>query len=109
MKVAVVGSRDITNLDLAAFLPDGITVIVSGGARGIDTLAERYAKRRGIKTLIFRPDYETHGKSAPLIRNREIVDAADCVYAFWDGKSRGTMHAVNYAKKTGKPVEIISL
>lgn len=81
--------------------------IVSGGARGADILAERFADENKIKKIIFRPNYIKYGRLAPLVRNERIVDYADKVIAFWNGKSRGTKHAINYAEKTGKHVNIV--
>jgi len=96
MKIAIIGSRNL-NVKLAKYLPKDISLIVSGGARGIDTLAERYADKHGIPKLIFFPDYKKYGRVAPLVRNKLIVDNADVVIAFWDGASRGTKHAIDYA------------
>ena len=53
------------------------------------------------------PQYEKYGRGAPIIRNREIVDYAEKVVAFWDGRSRGTLSVIEYAQKTGKPCEIV--
>jgi len=103
MKTAIIGSRNL-KVKLAKYLPKDISLIVSGGARGIDTLAEDYADRNKIPKLIFLPDYEKYGKIAPLIRNKAIVDNANIVIAFWDGISRGTKFTIDYAKKQGKKV-----
>lgn len=81
--------------------------IVSGGARGADSLAERYANERGLATKIFLPDWESHGKGAGFIRNRDIVDYADYVIAFWDFKSKGTGHTVGLAKVSQKLYGIV--
>ena len=106
MKIAVVGSRDITVTDIGAYIAD-CDEIVSGGAVGVDRSAEEYAKRHGIKLTVFLPQYDTYGRSAPIIRNKQIVDYADRIVAFWDGSSRGTLSVIEYAKKTGKPCEVI--
>ncbi len=105
MKVAIVGSRTI-NADISAYLPSGIDEIITGGAEGIDRAAERYADRMFISKHIIRPDYDKNGKSAPIIRDRRIVELADLVVAFWDGRSSGTAYTVKYARKLGKPVKI---
>ena len=105
MKVAVVGSRNI-NVDIEKFIPEGVTEIVSGGAAGIDFLAEKHADENNIPKKIFLPEYEKFGRRAPLLRNIQIVDYADMVVAIWDGKSKGTGFTVNYAKKVGKPLKI---
>lgn len=76
-----------------------ITKIVSGGARGADTLAAKFAAINKIPLQEIFPCYDKYGSVAPFIRNKEIVAASDIVFAFWDGKSRGTKHALDYAKK----------
>lgn len=106
MRVAIVGSRGITSVDLSQFVPTECTLIVSGGARGVDSIAEQYAYQHNIPTLIIKPDYERYGRSAPIRRNDIIVDNADLILAFWDGESRGTRYTIEYAKKTGKPVKV---
>ena len=109
MKVAIVGSRSIKAVDIAAYLPEGVTEIISGGAVGVDTLAAEYATAHGIALTVIRPDYARYGRAATHIRNREIVERADRVLAFWDGVSRGTMSSVNQARRLGRPVEIIKI
>ena len=108
MKIAVVGSRSITGyIDFTAILPDNIDLIISGGANGVDTLAEEYADRNGIEKLIIKPDYKRYQRRAPLIRDCEMVDLCDAVVAVWDGSSRGTLSVIKYAEKTGKKCEVI--
>jgi hypothetical protein len=107
MKIAVIGSRELTVRDLELYLPPETTEIVSGGARGVDTSAAEYAKAHGLKLTVFLPDYDKYGKRAPLVRNVSIVDYADKVLAYWDGKSRGTAFVIDYAKKSKKPCKII--
>ena len=106
MRVAVIGSRNLTVDNLSKFLPVNTTEIVSGGARGIDTCARRFAVENSIPLVEFLPKYEIYGKRAPLVRNTQIVEYADMVVAFWNGKSKGTMFTVNYAKKHGKTVYV---
>ncbi len=109
MKVAVIGSRSIKNADISEYIPKDATEIITGGAVGVDRLAMREARLRGIPLTVFRPDYEKYGKSAPLIRNKLIADNCDMLIAFWDGTSRGTVFTWRYAIKTGKPVKIYKL
>ena len=106
MKVAVAGSRSILKIDLAPYVTDA-TEIVSGGAKGVDSLAAAYAKAHGIKLTEFLPDYARFGRGAPIKRNYEIVDYADRVVVFWDGQSKGTLSVIKYAEKTGKPCEVV--
>ena len=109
MKVAVIGSRNLRVENLEAYLPRNCTEIVSGGAKGIDQSAAKFAKTHEIKLTEFLPQYSIYGKAAPIIRNRQIVDYADCVFAFWDGKSTGTRWVISYCEKKRKQCEIILL
>ncbi len=106
MKVAVIGSRGLIVKDLERYLPKDTTEIVSGGARGIDTCAENYAEQNGIPITVFLPDYQRYGRGSPLKRNVQIIDYADLVLAFWDGKSRGTKFVIDKCKEKNKPVRI---
>ncbi len=107
MKIAIIGSRGIKSIQLEKYITNGVTEIVSGGAKGIDALAAEYAKEKGIKLTEFLPEYEKYGKRAPLVRNRQIVDYADKVIALWDGKSKGTEYTIKYADSTNKECQII--
>lgn len=104
MKVAVIGSRGLHVDHLEDYLPEGVTEIVSGGARGIDACAKDYALRHGLKLTEFLPEYEKYGRGAPLRRNITIIEYADFVLAFWDGKSRGTKYVIDNCKKRNIPV-----
>lgn len=106
MKVAVIGSREITVPDLGKYLPSETSEIVSGGARGVDTSARDYALAHGIKLTEFLPEYDKYGRSAPLKRNITIIEYADIVLAFWDGSSRGTKFVIDNCKKLDVQVKI---
>ena len=106
MKIAVIGSRNITSIDIDKHITN-CDEIVSGGAMGVDSCAEEYAKAKGIKLTVFLPQYKLYGRAAPIIRNKEIVDYADKILAFWDGTSKGTLSVIKYAEKIGKPCDII--
>lgn len=112
MRVAIIGSREIGPFgtdDLIRHIPLNTSELVSGGAAGIDAMAEDAARRLGLPMTVFRPDYEANGRLAPLIRNSRIVDYADLVLAFWDGHSRGTAYTLRVCVKHGKPFRIISV
>lgn len=120
MRVAIVGSRTFTDWPIFCehvtrelWNPladsDGPHEIISGGASGADALAKRYAESRGWPYTEFPADWEKWGKAAGLIRNRDIVRAADRVIAFWDGESRGTAHTIATAKTEAVPVTIINV
>ena len=104
MKVAVIGSRNLTIDDLGRYLPAETTEIVSGGARGVDTSAREYAMANSIRLTEFLPEYEKYKKGAPLKRNLQIIEYADMVVAFWDGKSKGTKFVIDNCNKIGKKV-----
>lgn len=108
MRVAIVGSRDLS-VDIEKYIPENTTEIVSGGARGIDMLAERWTDQHNIPKLILKPDYDKYGRSAPIRRNEIIVQISDLVVAVWDGKSRGTKFTIDYAKKCGIPVQFFQI
>ena len=107
MKLAIVGSRTLTNIALERYVMKGVKEIVSGGAVGVDSCAAEYAKSKGLKLTEFYPEYELYGRAAPIVRNKKIVDYADYIIAFWDGKSKGTLSVIKYAEKIGKACKII--
>jgi len=112
MKLAVVGSqtgiqRDFVNKALAEFAGrvSPITLMVSGGADGVDTFAEDWAL--GVcEKKIFDPEWTKYGKPAGAIRNQKIVNACDQIMIFWDGKSPGTKITLRMAMKSGKPITL---
>lgn len=106
MKVAIIGSRGLKIDHLEQYLPPETTEIVSGGARGIDQCARRYALANGIKLTEFLPDYESYGRGAPLRRNIQIIDYSDLVLAFWDGSSRGTAFVIEKCKERNTTVRV---
>ncbi len=106
MKVAVIGSRGLWVESLGDYLPPGVTEIVSGGAKGIDTCAREYAREHGVKLTEFLPDYPRYGRGAPLKRNMEIIAYADQVLAFWDGNSPGTKYVIDQCNKYKKKVTV---
>jgi predicted Rossmann fold nucleotide-binding protein DprA/Smf involved in DNA uptake len=111
MKLAIVGSRSFDDYYLlsrvaAEQFPDA-TQIISGGAAGADRLAAQYAGDHGLELTEHRPDWKRLGRAAGQIRNRDIIDAADAVLAFWDGSSRGTRGGLEYARKQGKRIVVV--
>ena len=106
MRIAIVGSRNYPALDDVRRYVNSLpadTVIVSGGARGVDITAEEAARKRGLATFIYPADWTKYGKQAGFRRNRQIVEDCDQVVAFWDGKSHGTAHSLRLAVAMGKP------
>lgn len=111
LKVAIVGSRDIENTNevyqkICSAIPLNCTEIVSGGAIGVDTLAERYAKEHGLPITVFLPEYEKYGKNATLLRNTQIVKHADKILVFMHNESRGSVDTANKCLAQRKDLEI---
>ncbi len=109
MKLLVVGSRSVKNFDLSPYISNNVEVIISGGANGVDFLAEKYADIHRISKYIIRPRYDIYGRGAPIKRNEEMVDISDAVLVIWDGQSKGTQHTIEYSKKIKKPITIIQI
>lgn len=114
MKLAIIGSRTIIDkekifLELEEiYKTKKIDLVVSGGAKGPDSIGEYWAKEKGIPVKVFLPDWVNLGKSAGMIRNKDIIQECDMVIAFWDGKSKGTLNAIEIAKKMNKKVKILN-
>lgn len=102
MKVIIAGGRDFTNYALvedaikcSAF---EITQVVSGKAKGVDTLGEVWALANNIPVEAFPADWSQHGRAAGPIRNREMAEYADALIAIWDGESKGTANMIQQAR-----------
>lgn len=132
MNIAIVGSREFANIEyyqqtfsyhdslmkyeedynkvldyltsLEEFNND--TTIVSGGAKGADSLAEEIADKFELKKIIIKPQWNVFGKKAGMVRNEEIVDTSDIIVALWNGKSRGTKNTISLARRKNKQVYI---
>lgn len=115
-KLAVIGSRDFEDYELLKEeirkLPKP-SLIISGKARGADSLAEKYASENGIPTQIFPALWYPEGeggrfdKGAGMKRNVDIVENSDAVLAFWDGSSTGTVNSINLALSKKKFLKVI--
>jgi hypothetical protein len=106
MKVIVAGSRTFNDRalmwEVLSSLPVAqLTEVVSGGARGADSLGEQWARSRGVKVTRFEADWDRYSKRAGYLRNQQMAEYADGLVAFWDGKSKGTEHMINLAKRAG--------
>lgn len=112
MRVGIVGSRNPGNLTVEKimdYVPDECNEVISGGAQGVDKLAEEFARLHGFKLRVLRPHYHLAGKRAPLLRNELIVNMSDFVVVFWDMKSKGTMYTLNYCIITKTPYRLVDL
>ena len=110
MKIIIAGSRTIINMNLlikaiklSSFEITSTDEIVSGGARGIDSLGEKYAKQHNIKLTIFKPNWDKYGIKGGVIRNTQMSRYADCAIVVHCG-SKGSIDMINKMKKLNKPV-----
>jgi len=112
MKVIVAGSRGFNDYELLKKKLDhvlskrSVVEIISGTARGVDQLGERYAKEKDFPCSRYPADWNTHGKSAGYLRNVQMADIADALVAFWDEHSPGTKHMIDIAKRKGLVVRV---
>ena len=113
MNVAIIGGREFKNyIKMKKYIEDNLNVsqidnIVSGGAKGADSLGRRFAEEHNIHMIMHLPDWDRYGKSAGFKRNPLIVADADTVIAFWDGKSKGTKDTITLAREAGKFVQVV--
>jgi len=112
LNVGIIGSRDFNNYEeMCSFVNEYIKLefidnVVSGGAKGADKLGEKFALDNDLPLLLFKVDWGKYGRSAGIMRNKDIVDKSDIIFAFWDGISKGTKSTINFAKKVNKQVYI---
>jgi YspA, cpYpsA-related SLOG family len=109
MKVAIVGSRYFVDLEMVRKYVRSLpaeTIVVSGGAMGVDRAAEFEAAKLGLTVISHKADWATDGRAAGMIRNHHIVADADRLVAFWDGSSHGTKNSIDRARSKGIPVEV---
>jgi len=115
MKVIIAGGRDFDNYDFMCYhinklIESGLEIeeIVSGCARGADTLGLVFATRNNIPVKRFPANWDAYSRRAGILRNEDMGDYADYLIAFWDGQSRGTKHMIEYMKKIGKHGVVIN-
>ena len=115
-KVIIAGGRDFVDYNLLREKVNNILidkrlthkiVIVSGCARGADTLGIRYASENIFDVDKYPADWDKYGKKAGYMRNVEMAENADALIAFWDGKSKGTKHMIDIATERNLPIRVI--
>ena len=111
MKLGIVGSRDFDDEEfifetIKLYGIKNIDLIVSGGCKGPDLIAEKFAKENNIGTLIFKPDWKKYGRAAGPIRNKSIIENSDELLVFWDGKSKGTLSSIQLAQTKKIKIQI---
>lgn len=114
VRVIIAGTRNFSDYPLMKDKLDrlrasiGVFEVVSGGATGADSLGEKYAEENKLPIKRFIPDWDKFGKAAGYKRNEEMAQYADGCIVFWDGKSKGTEHMINLAKKYNIQLSIIN-
>lgn len=109
MKLIVAGSRSFNNYSLLSAALDiyqqeqKIDEIISGGANGADGLGKVYAIMNHLPLKVMDADWDKYGKSAGIIRNSQMANYGDALYAFWDGQSVGTKNMISQMKQRNKP------
>lgn len=112
-KVIIAGGRNFNDFQKLCTTMDHLLknktdiTIISGGARGADSLGEKYAKLRGYKLIVMKADWNKNGKRAGFLRNMEMLNVTDGIVCFWDGKSRGTNHMISITQSRRKPLRVI--
>lgn len=112
MKLAIVGTRNpsISYERFCEFVQNySISEVISGGAKGIDSYAARFAHEKKLPLVEFKPNYSSYGRTAPIVRNSLIVNAADGVIAFPSKTSRGTLDTINKALSVGKILRVVHI
>lgn len=116
-KVIIAGSRGFSNYKLLKekcneYLREKRKeyniIIISGGARGADTLGEKYAQEEGFSLEVFPANWNKFGKSAGFRRNEQMAEVADALIAFWDGKSHGTKHMIEIMENKKLLVRVVN-
>lgn len=116
-KIIIAGGRDFNDYDLlkkeaAAFLfeiENGEAQIVSGGAKGVDAMGERFAQENNIEVVLFPADWKKYGRAAGPKRNAQMAEYATHLLSFWNGESKGTKSMITLAKKNNLMVKVISV
>lgn len=105
MKVIIAGNRDFANDGLLKNVCDKfhaehtVTEVVSGCASGADTLGEQWAARNRIPVKKFHAEWQTYGRSAGPLRNKQMAEYADALILFDFGIGRGSASMRAEAKK----------
>lgn len=117
MKVIVAGTRKGISYDSVVsaltfcWVNLGIkpTLIIQGGAPGVDAHARRWAQEFKIPIKEYPADWNKYGKAAGPIRNKEMVNEGDMLIAIWNGTSPGTKNIIKLAEDKGISVRIFKV
>lgn len=112
--ILIAGSRDLQDEELIRHVMrrawrtfDGWTLVIEGGAYGVDQIAGHISRQAGIDTRTVKAKWNEHGKKAGYVRNALMVTMADVVLCIWDGRSKGTHHTIQLAVEAGLPTIVV--
>jgi hypothetical protein len=101
MRWIIAGGRDFADYDTLKRIAGKVIrpgdTIISGGAKGADSLGEEFAERNSLEVERYPAEWDKYGKSAGYRRNHRMSLIADGCVAFWDGHSRGTKNMIEQA------------
>lgn len=116
MKIAIVGTRnpgvsyqEWESILISKIPASEVSLIISGGAKGIDTYAKLFAGRHHIPLMEYLPEYSHYGRKATLRRNTQIVKEASIVIAFPSLDSKGTFHSIREAERLSKRLIVVNI
>ena len=114
MNIAFSGCRNFTDYEfveskLNIILKNNNFKILVGDSKGVDSLIIRYAREYNFEYAIFKANWDQNGKSAGPIRNREMIQQADGLIAFWNNYSKGTKNAIEEATKKKIKIKIVNI
>jgi len=114
MKIVIFGTRKFNNYSILkqvvestdSYKKGKITCVISGRAKGADTLGEQWAREKGIELILMPANWERYGRAAGPIRNKQMAEIADAAIGFWDGNTihSGTYNMINTCKKLKVPL-----
>lgn len=117
--VIIAGGRDFEDYEYmceklndlfynSTYFKMGDVKIISGMAKGADTLAIRYADEHKLTKILFPANWKLYPRTAGFLRNEDMLSIATHLIAFWDGKSSGTKHMIDIAQAKDIPVWVFN-
>ena len=120
-RVIIAGGRDFESYEYmceklddlfyksTSFIGSRPIKIISGMAKGADTLAIRYADEHKLTKILFPANWKLYPRAAGFLRNEDMLSIATHLIAFWDEKSSGTKHMIDIAQEKGIPVWVFKI
>lgn len=115
MRVCVLGSRSFTNKELVFNKIDvlnnykPITEVISGDAVGPDSYGIEYSNKHNLRLQVYTPDWNEYGRSAGMIRNRDLISNSEFILAFLNNNSKGTLNSISLAHKYFRNIAVINI